>query len=55
MLGSISVQVNDKRFHRRFREDAGSLVTISMIDLPKQRHRRTVAKSNFDLMSKRLS
>lgn len=36
---------------RIYHDESGSIVTISMIDLPKLRHRRTVAKSNLDFIS----
>lgn len=36
---------------RAYRDESGSVITISLIDLPKQRHKRTVAKSNLDLIS----
>lgn len=38
--------------YRKFREEPGSLITISMIDLPKQRYVRRNVKTILDVVSK---
>lgn len=47
----ISVRVKYFLFRRNYRDEPGSLVTVAMLDLPKQRYVRRNVKTILDYVS----